>query len=224
LQCDVVQFFPAIDHAILMETLHRVVVDPDTLALCQTILDSGRGVLDSVYDRVYFPGDDLLAAARPRGLPIGNLTSQFWANVYLNRLDHFVKRDLKCPAYLRYVDDFLLFADDKATLWAWRSAVVDCLAALRLTLHEERCHPQPVGEGIPFLGFQVFPTHRRIKRRKSIAYRRRLKVLLAAYQAKQLPLDKVNASVRGWVNHARHGQTLRLRRAMFRTQHIPPPR
>jgi len=56
---------------------------------------------------VYFPGDDLLAAARPRGLPIGNLTSQNWANVYLNDLDQFVKHRLRCHAYLRYADDFV---------------------------------------------------------------------------------------------------------------------
>ena len=72
--------------------------------LCAAILDSGRSVPADEYRPVYFPGDDLWAAARPRGLPIGNLTSQFWANVYLNALDHFVKRELKCRAYLRYVD------------------------------------------------------------------------------------------------------------------------
>ena len=83
LAADVVQFFPAIDHALLRQTLERVVVDPDILWLCQTILDSGRGVLSEAYDMVYFPSDDLFAPLRPRGLPIGNLTSQFWANVYL---------------------------------------------------------------------------------------------------------------------------------------------
>ncbi|RIK24998.1 MAG: RNA-dependent DNA polymerase, partial [Chloroflexi bacterium] len=117
LQGDVKQFFPAIDHELLVETLQGVIVDPDLLRLCQTILASGVGVLGEEYDMVYFPGDDLFAINRPRGLPIGNLTSQFWANVYLNPLDHFVKRELKCPAYLRFVDDVVLFADDKATLW-----------------------------------------------------------------------------------------------------------
>ena len=159
LQCDVRQFFPSIDHALLYDAIRRVVVDPDVLWLCQSILDSGRDVLGGEYDMVTFPGDDLFAGGRPRGLPIGNLTSQFWANVYLNQLDHFVNRDLKCPAYLRYVDDFLLFADDKATLWRWRGEIIDFLATLRLTLHESRCHPQPVTEGIPFLGFVVYGHH-----------------------------------------------------------------
>jgi RNA-directed DNA polymerase len=73
---------------------------------------------------VYFPGDDLLAACRPRGLPIGNLTSQFWSNVYLNDFDWFVTAQLGCGAYLRYVDDFALFGDDsRTTLWQWKEAI-----------------------------------------------------------------------------------------------------
>jgi len=119
LQCDVRQFFPSIDHAALRRILGRVIADHDVMWLVDRILESGMGVLSEQYDMVYFPGDDLLAACRPRGLPIGNLTSQFWANCYLNELDQFVKRELKCRAYLRYVDDFLLFAEDKPTLWRW---------------------------------------------------------------------------------------------------------
>jgi hypothetical protein len=83
------------------------------LWLAGLILDSGAGVLTDEYRPVYFPGDDLLAACRPRGLPIGNLTSQFWSNVYLNDFDWFVQRQLGCGAYLRYVDDFALFSDDR---------------------------------------------------------------------------------------------------------------
>ena len=75
------------------------------LWLCDRILDSGVGVLPEDYAMAWFPGDDLFAALRPRGLPIGNLTSQFWANVYLNLLDHFAKRELGCRCYVRFVDD-----------------------------------------------------------------------------------------------------------------------
>ncbi|MFQ5614651.1 MAG: reverse transcriptase domain-containing protein, partial [Anaerolineae bacterium] len=175
LQCDLRQFFPSIDYAVLREILARVIGDPDVIWLADQILDSGAGVLSEAYEMVWFLGDDLLAIYRPRGLPIGNLTSQFWANVYLNPFDHFVKRELRCKAYLRYVDDFLLFADDKQTLWRWRKAIIERLARFRLALHEARCHPRPVTEGIPFLGFIVFPTRRRLKRRKGIHYRRRLK-------------------------------------------------
>jgi hypothetical protein len=69
--------------------------------------------------------------------------------VYLNLFDHFVKRTLRCPGYVRYVDDFLLFAPDKGTLWAWNQTVEGRLTDLRLTIHP-RTHPRPVAEGIPF--------------------------------------------------------------------------
>ena len=163
---------------------------------------------------VYFPGDDLFAVSRPRGLPIGNLTSQFWANVYLNPFDHFVKRTLRCKGYVRYVDDLLLFADDKATLWRWRSAIEEWLATLRLTLHPG-AHPRPVSEGVPFLGFLVFPQRRRLKRRKGVHFQRRLRGLFAACEAGEISLAKVTASVQGWVNHARYGNTVGLRKAVL---------
>jgi len=221
LQCDIKQFFPSIDHAVLREVLARVITDPDVMWLVDQILASGVGVLSEEYEMVWFPGDDLWAGHRHRGLPIGNLTSQFWANVCLNLFDHFVKRELRCKAYLRYVDDFLLFADDKEMLWRWRAALIERLACLRLVLHEARCHPRPVTEGIPFLGFIVFPTHRRLKQCKGIRYRRRLKHLLASYQAGETELDQVHASVRGWVNHVHYGDTWGLRRAMLSSIHIP---
>lgn len=100
LQCDLRQFFPSIDHALLRDILARKIADPAVLWLVDRILASGVGVLAEEYEMAWFPGDALFAAARPRGLPIGNLTSQFWANCYLNPFDHFVKRELQCPAYL----------------------------------------------------------------------------------------------------------------------------
>ena len=118
LQLEVRQFFPSIDHAILRELVARNIFDPEVVSLIDQILASGEGVLSEAYDMVYFPGDDLFAVNRPRGLPIGNLTSQFWANVYLSPIDHFVKRELRCPGYVRYVDDLLLFGDDRGMLWA----------------------------------------------------------------------------------------------------------
>jgi retron-type reverse transcriptase len=215
LACDLRQFFPSLDHAILRDILACKIAEPDVLWLVDQILASGEGVLAEEYEMQWFPGDDLLAAARPRGLPIGNLTSQFWANCYLNPFDHFVKRELGCKGYVRYVDDLLLFADDKSTLWAWRQAIIDRLADLRLTIHPG-AQPRPVTEGLPFLGFIVFPGHRRVKRRKVVHYRRRLKVLQQAYDAGELPVEQVSASIRGWINHVRYGDTWGLRRAILR--------
>lgn len=214
LQCDVRQFFPSIDHAILRQILAHKIADDDVMWLVDQILESGQGVLSEQYSMVYFPGDDLFAVNRPRGLPIGNLTSQFWANCYLNPFDHFVKRELKAKGYVRYVDDFLLFADDKDTLWAWHEAVIAKLADLRLTIHS-RSHPFPVTEGIPFLGFIVFPSHRRLKRRKGIHFRRQLKQKLAYYHAGLIPAQPVQDSVLGWINHVRYGDTWGLRKAVL---------
>ena len=90
LQCDVRQFFPSIDHEILRSCLAERITDSRVMGLVDLILASGTGVLDNEYEMRFFEGDDLFAALRPRGLPIGNLTSQFWANVYMNPFDHFV--------------------------------------------------------------------------------------------------------------------------------------
>jgi retron-type reverse transcriptase len=215
LQCDVRQFFPSIDLAILRSEFARLIRDDDLLWLCDQVLASGQGVLSEEYQMVYFPGDDLFAANRPRGLPIGNLTSQFWANIYLNGFDQFVKRELHCPAYLRYVDDFLLFSDSPHELLDWLTAVQEKMAALRLTLHIESARVNAVKDGIPFLGFRVYPDHRRVKRRKVVSYRRKLRWLVAAAGGCAENHAHLQASVRGWVNHVAHGDTYGLRRSML---------
>jgi RNA-directed DNA polymerase len=215
LQCDVRQFFPSLDLAILSGILARKIGDPQVLWLCEQILASGAGVLTNEYEMVYFPGDDLFAGLRRRGLPIGNLTSQFWANVYLNELDQFVKRQLQAKAYLRYVDDFLLFADEKRPLWQWKAAVRDKLAELRLTLHEASSTVYPVHNGIPFLGFRLYPSHRRLKRRNGVAFQRRFKRLRRGYARGEVSLEQVDRSVQGWVAHASHGDTYGLRQSLL---------
>jgi len=218
LQCDVEQFFPAIDHQILRAALARKLASPGALWLVDKILAGGAGVLTGEYRMRYFPGDDLFAAARPRGLPIGNLTSQFWANCYLNSFDHFAKRELLCRGYVRYVDDILLFADDKSSLRFWRKAIVERLARLRLTMHPG-AHARPVGEGFPFLGFVVYPTHRRLKRRKVVAYRRKFKRLISGWVSGERTQEAVMVSLLGWINHVRYGDTWGLRRSMI--AHLP---
>ncbi|MDX1991249.1 MAG: reverse transcriptase domain-containing protein [bacterium] len=216
LPCDIQQFFPAVDHFILKNILAKTIGDRKLIGLCEKIIDSGAGILDGEYTMRYFPGDDLFAQMRPRGLPIGNLTSQFWANVYLNGLDHFVKRNLKCEGYVRYVDDFLLFADDKITLHRWRDALLIFLTTLRLAMHENRSQPTPVEQGIPFLGFTVFPTHRRLKRSKGISYRRHLKTLFRRYQKGEISREQGRLSVVAWLGHVQHGDTWGLQRKLFK--------
>lgn len=217
LQCDVAKFFPTIDHTLLLGVLERTIADPQVRRLCALIVGSGEGVLDSEREPRWLPGDDLFAPLRPQGLPIGNLTSQFWANVYLNELDQFVKRELKCRAYLRYADDFLLFHDDKATLQGWLGELRSFAAVrLRLHLHDTKCQVFPTRTGVPFLGFRHFGSHRRLKRPGVVRFRRRLRALQQAYSEGTISHERASASVQSWCAHAAHGDTYRLRGQILR--------
>lgn len=215
LRLDIVQHFPSLDHAILKRELFRVLGDSRVQWLISVILRSGEGVLADEYDVVYFLGDSLLARIRPRGLPIGNLTSQFWSNCYLNPLDWFVARELGCRAYLRYVDDFALFSDSKRQLRRWRERIIDFLARLRLSVHTSSAQAAPVVQGIPWLGFVVYPTHRRLKQRNAIQFRRRLERNVSLYRRGRISYAELDASVKGWINHVRYGDTWGLRRCLF---------
>lgn len=215
LRMDIVKHFPALDHAILRAELARVTPDERIMWLIDQILASGAGVLADEYVMHYFPGDDLFAALRPRGLPIGNLTSQFWSNVYMNPFDWFVKRELGCSAFLRYVDDFALFSNDKGQLKAWRSAIIERLARLRLTAHEREAQVVQCKDGIPWLGFVIYPTHRRLKSRNAVNFTRRFRHNIRLYLDGDISFAELDASVKGWINHVRYADTWGLRRHIF---------
>lgn len=220
LRMDIVKHFPSLDHAVLRHELARVVKDDGLLWLIDRILDSGRDVLKDEYTMVYFPGDDLFATNRARGLPIGNLTSQFWSNVYMNPFDWFIQRELRCNAYLRYVDDFALFSDDKRQLYAWKQAIIERLARLRLTAHEREAQVIPTADGIPWLGFVVYPTHRRLKRRNAVNFTRRFRHNIRRYLDGEISFAELDASVQGWINHVRYADTWGLREHIFDTHPI----
>ncbi len=222
LRIDIRQHFPSIDHAILTDILADTVRDENTLWLIEQIIASVANVLADEYQMRYFPGDDLFAVNRPRGLPIGNLTSQFWSNCYMNPLDWFIRQDLGCSAYLRYVDDFALFSDSKKQLYDWKCAISDFLATLRLTMHETQAQVTPVTQGIPWLGFVVYPTHRRLKRRNAINFTRRLERNIDLYESGQITFAELDASVQGWINHVRYADTWGLQEHIFKTHPIRP--
>ena len=215
LRLDIEQHFAAIDHAVLFAGLARKIPEPDVQALIKTIIDSGVGILEQQYTMRRFPGDDLLAACRPRGLPIGNLTSQFWSNCYLHPLDLFIKRELGCKGYLRYVDDFALFDDRRDTLWRWKRAIIERLQTLRLTVHESQAQVVPVRCGSPWLGFVIFPDHRRVKGRKARYTRRRLQQRYRDYRAGKISFAEFDASVQGWINHVRYADSWGLRESVL---------
>lgn len=177
LKMDIKKYFPSVDHAILKSQLQRVFKDPRLLALLHAIIDVAD-VPERTND--YFAGDDLFTPfARPRGLPVGNLTSQLWANTYLCDFDHWVKQDLGAPAYLRFVDDFILLHDSKAVLVEWAAAVAGKLAASRLRVHERKCVVRRTEEGVPFLGYMIWPNKIRVRGETVRRFRRRYRRMLA---------------------------------------------
>ena len=133
LKCDIRKFFPSVDHLLLKAMLNRKIVCPGTRWLIDSVIDSSNSRDSPV---AYFPGDNLFTPfERTKGLPIGNLTSQFFANYYLNGFDHFVKESLRCKGYVRYVDDCAFFADSKAELWHMKKQVEEYLETIRLHLN-----------------------------------------------------------------------------------------
>lgn len=208
LKCDIRKFFPSLDHAILKEEIRWKIACPDTLWLIDLIIDHSN---PQEPHAVYFPGDHLFTpVSRPKGLPIGNLTSQIWGNVYLNRFDHFVKEELRVKGYIRYVDDFVLFSDSKEELKAWRAAITHRLAHLRLIPHPNKTHIHRVGRGVPFLGFRVFPQYKYVLKEKSKRHSRYVRKLLESYLAGQCTPEHLEGSFNSWLGHVRFGASARL--------------
>jgi len=164
----------------------------------------------------WFKGDDLFSPIeRKRGLPIGNLTSQFWANVYMNAFDHFVKETLSVSGYIRYVDDFVLFSSEKQQLWDWKKQIDNFLGSLRVKMHPNKTQIFKVENGVPFLGFLIFPQHRYVLKEKIKRYKRYLKkTLLEKGQGKISPQDLENR-LNAWLGHIRFGQSQRLEYYIF---------
>ena len=213
LKCDIKKYFPSIDHEILKAAFRRKIRDVQTLWLMDLIVDSSN---PQEHVLEYFEGDDLLTSlSRKRGIPIGNLTSQFFANIYLNGFDYFVKEGLGCRHYIRYVDDFVVLADTKARLHQVKAEMEGYLSKLRLKLHRYKCQISPVKAGTDFLGYQIFPSHRRLRKSAVTRARRRLKRLQRDYSSGKISQHDVNQSVQSWLGHVRHADTYGLRRAIF---------
>ena len=215
LRCDIHRFFPSIDHEILKRDLRRRICCARTLALMDLIVD-GSNAQEPVHR--YFPGDDLFAPfARRRGLPIGNLTSQFLANVYLDPLDHFAREILRAKGYLRYVDDFALFHDDPRVLAQWQCRIEAFLARRRLLLHPRKTRVAATTETAQFLGFELQPGGgRRLPEGNVRRFRNRLRGLRDRWCAGTIQTNEVVQRVNAWVAHARHADTAGLRHAIFR--------
>ncbi|MBC8875902.1 MAG: group II intron reverse transcriptase domain-containing protein [Planctomycetes bacterium] len=215
LKADIRKFFPSLDHQILKDLVARKIKDPDVLWLVAQIID-GSNPQDPIV--MWFPGDDLFTPAeRQRGIPIGNQTSQFFANVYLDPLDHYVKDRLRVPGYIRYVDDFLIFSNDKQHLAETKRDVAAFLVDLRLRLHPKKSTMFPVSQGIRFLGYRVFATHRLLVKDNIRRLRRRVRRMQEQYERREIGPKDVRQRLMSWAGHARQADTYVLRRRLFAT-------
>lgn len=195
LKCDIRQFFPSIHHGVLLGLIGQRIGCPDTLALCEHIIATFNG-------------------ANGKGLPIGNLTSQFWANVYMNPLDHFVK-DMQAMPYLRYVDDFAIFSDDKIRLRQLKSEINEFLKAYHLELHPRKSHVHQSKEGLRFLGHRVFPEFRLLDKENIRRFKKRLKKRLKQLEAGEISQAQFDNGLQSWEAHAAFSNTYRLRKALL---------
>ncbi len=215
LKCDIRKYFPSIDHEILKSEIRRKIKCPKTLWLSELILDSSNAQEEVTR---YFPADDLFAPfQRRKGIPIGNLTSQIFANYFLNEVDHFIKEKFPRFGYLRYMDDLTLFWHEKRPLWEVLEEIEGLLQKDRLILKPAKSMAYPVVKGVDYLGYKIFPDHRRVRYENVVRYKRRLKKMSVQYRQGKIALKDINASVQSWIGHVGNADSWRLRENLFQS-------
>jgi RNA-directed DNA polymerase len=196
LKCDVRKFFESIDHEILCERLFKVVHCPGLREVMRRIVKSHATT-----------GREFSC-----GLPLGNLTSQLWANFFLDPLDHWITETMRFGAYARYTDDFLIFGDDKTALHELRVGIESQLTALRLVLAEDKTRLMTTSEGVPFCGFVFRPglrprvlgaTKRRFEQRRT-------------HLARARDIFTLSRTIVSWYSFSREGNAAGLHRAYAR--------
>ncbi len=170
LKCDIKKFFASIDHQILLNFLGEHISDKDIMWLLGNIIESFETTRP--HPSLLLKGEGF-ARPSPRGeggvrsgigLPLGNLTSQLFANVYMNRFDQWVKHKLKVQRYIRYADDFIFLSRDKNFLESSALRIQGFLQTnLKLSLHPDKLFLNTVASGMDFLGWVNFPDHRLLR-------------------------------------------------------------
>jgi len=197
LKCDIKKYFESMDHEILLKIISRKINDEKVLWLVREIVESD-------------------CSEKGKGIPIGNLTSQLFANVYLNELDYFVKHKLRIKYYLRYVDDFVILHESKEKLKEVKQEIIGFLKEkLKLELHEKKQNIFPVSNGIDFLGYRIFHSHRRIRRSNIRKFIKRNKELTRRYQKGIIEFEKIRASINSWLGYVSHADSFGLRKKIL---------
>ncbi|QUM78715.1 RNA-dependent DNA polymerase (plasmid) [Moritella sp. 24] len=209
LKADIYHYFSSIDHGILKQILSKKIKCQKTLSLLGFIIDTS-------------PADEVGV-----GIPLGNLTSQMFANIYLNELDRYAKHYLKEKYYIRYMDDFVFIGPDKDKLHGIRVDVEKFLwEQLRLkTNSKTQVFPiaKERGRALDFLGFRIYATHRLLRKSSVKRIKSNLKKLRKGYAAGSVTIREMQQSVQSWLGHAKHAQTYNLRRTLFSVPFIKKP-
>lgn len=203
LQCDICKYFPSIDRLTLKTLIRRKIKCPNTLGLIDLIIDSS-------------PPQEF-RDNRQRGLPIGNLTSQFFANVYLSGFDRFIKEQLHVKNYLRYVDDFALFHSDQGFLTEARGAIESYLESIYLTIHPVKSQLFQTKHGSNFVGFRVLGNQLKIRGENLRRGRRRLKHMQKLCRLGKMERERLNLSLQSWFAHLAHAHSWYLRQKIMKT-------
>lgn len=194
LKLDIKKFFASIDHGILLRTLRDYIPNENIVWLLERVIES----FDLSLNPSPSPGE-----GSNTGLPLGNLTSQLFCNVYMNTLDQFVKHKLKAKYYIRYADDFVLFSNDRQWLASQIPGISEFLRKrLRLSLHPNKIVLKTLASGVDFLGWVNFPSHRTLRR----ATRRRM--------FRRIREHPTNETLQSYLGLLSHGNTEKLRRQL----------
>lgn len=228
LHLDIRSFFMSIDKNILMNMIVKIIGDPDLLWLIRKIIyndptknyycKSPKYLMSSVPRH-----KSLLGGSKDRGLPIGNLTSQFFANVYLNDLDMFVKHNLKAKYYLRYVDDFILLNSDLETLKNWQIKIEKFLKdRLKLDLNIQKTKFGQIKNGVDLVGYIIKPQYVLVRKRVVNACKERLYEFNKILE-NELPEEKKRFKILSVINsyfgHFHHADSFKLRKHLY-TKHF----
>lgn len=198
LKCDIKQYFDNVDHNILLSIIKRKVSDRKILWLIETILSN------------------YCSKEHSKGMPLGNLTSQFFANVYLNELDQFVKHELRAKYYLRYVDDFVIFDNSKRRLEQYKAVIQIFLKQeLQLQLHPLKSRIITIRDGTEFLGVKIFMHHKRIRKKNLRKSQKKLQLLNNLYEQKKIDYDNIYEFLEGWIAYTRNANTYKLRKSII---------
>lgn len=210
LKMDVSKYFYRINHDVLMGILRNMIKDEDMLWLLGKIIYSDHDFGIEVDDWDY-TGERLSNV----GMPIGNLSSQMFANLYLNEADHYAKKALHCKYYIRYMDDIVIVDTDKKRLREVLKCMDDFLTTrLALKLNNKTCIRTET-QGVDFCGYRVWRTHIKLRKKSAIKMKHRLKYLQKSFARGEINADKFRNSLMSYLGMLQHCDSYQLKRKLL---------